>query len=67
MEVDPRVTTPEHLTALKAAGVNRISFGVQDFNEKVMEAVNRHQPYELVRDFLQAPDRYLRMIWHGAS
>lgn len=53
VEVDPRVTTPEHLTALKAAGVNRISFGVQDFNEKVMEAVNRHQPYELVRDFLQ--------------
>ncbi|MBU1097414.1 MAG: oxygen-independent coproporphyrinogen III oxidase [Bacteroidetes bacterium] len=43
-EIDPRELTRDHLVALKEAGFNRISMGVQDFNEKVQKAVNRIQP-----------------------
>lgn len=46
VEVDPRVTTKEHLKTLFELGFNRISMGIQDFNEKVQESVNRVQPYE---------------------
>jgi len=44
VEVDPRVTTPEHLRVLRQAGFNRISLGVQDFDPAVQRAVNRVQP-----------------------
>jgi oxygen-independent coproporphyrinogen-3 oxidase len=49
MEIDPRDLTPEHLPAIRKAGFNRVSFGVQDLNEKVQAAVNRVQPMELNR------------------
>jgi len=48
-EIDPRELTREHLAALKNGGFNRISMGVQDFNEKVQKAVNRIQPEDLTR------------------
>lgn len=43
-EIDPRELTRAHLEALREGGFNRISMGVQDFNPKVQEAVNRIQP-----------------------
>ncbi len=43
-EIDPRELTREHLAALRENGFNRISLGVQDFDIKVQEAVNRIQP-----------------------
>ena len=43
IEIDPRVTTPEQLTLLRALGFNRLSFGVQDFSEPVQKAIQRHQ------------------------
>jgi len=46
IEVDPRVTTTEHLDVLKEVGFNRLSMGVQDFTLEVQEAVNRVQSYE---------------------
>jgi oxygen-independent coproporphyrinogen-3 oxidase len=46
-EIDPRELTKDHLVALKDVGFNRISMGVQDFNEKVQKAVNRIQPEAL--------------------
>jgi oxygen-independent coproporphyrinogen-3 oxidase len=46
-EIDPRDLTREHLAALRSNGFNRISMGVQDFNEKVQKAVNRIQPEEI--------------------
>ena len=46
IEVDPRVTTPEHVAALREAGFNRISMGVQDFDPRVQEAIHRVQPLE---------------------
>jgi oxygen-independent coproporphyrinogen-3 oxidase len=47
MEIDPRDLLPEHLPAIRRVGFNRVSFGVQDLDERVQQAVNRVQPMEL--------------------
>jgi len=52
IEVDPRVTTVEHLETLRDLGFNRISMGVQDFTPQVQEAVHRIQPFEITRDLV---------------
>ena len=49
LEIDPRVTSGEQLTALRRLGFNRLSMGVQDFTPEVQDAVNRHQSYEQTR------------------
>ncbi|MEW5798105.1 MAG: oxygen-independent coproporphyrinogen III oxidase [Bacteroidota bacterium] len=49
VEIDPRGLTYEHMKALRESGFNRVSMGVQDFNEKVQEAVNRIQPESITR------------------
>jgi len=49
-EIDPRFFTQKHMDVLKAAGFNRISFGVQDFDPKVQEAVHRVQPYDVTKN-----------------
>jgi oxygen-independent coproporphyrinogen-3 oxidase len=54
VEVDPRVTTKEHLRILRQLGFNRISMGVQDFNPKVQEAINRVQPFEDTKALVDA-------------
>ncbi len=54
IEVDPRTVTPERLAFLRAAGFNRISFGVQDFDARVQQAVHRVQSFDSVRELLQA-------------
>jgi oxygen-independent coproporphyrinogen-3 oxidase len=51
-EVDPRLTTREHLQALRDLGCNRISLGIQDFAPAVQRAVNRLQPFALVEEFV---------------
>ncbi len=48
IEVDPRTASPERLSHLWSLGLNRISFGVQDFDAEVQQAVHRIQPYEQV-------------------
>ena len=48
VEIDPRTVKPETLTVLAELGFNRNSFGVQDFNPAVQQAVNRIQPFEMV-------------------
>lgn len=48
-EIDPRGLTKAHLEALRKNGFNRISMGVQDFNEKVQKATNRIQPEDITR------------------
>ena len=57
IEVDPRVTTAEHLQALRDCGFNRISMGVQDFNPKVQSAVNREQSFELTAELIATSRR----------
>jgi oxygen-independent coproporphyrinogen-3 oxidase len=46
IEVDPRVTTQEQLSVLRAHGLNRLSMGVQDFTPEVQEAIHRVQTVE---------------------
>ncbi|MBP2169060.1 oxygen-independent coproporphyrinogen-3 oxidase [Erwinia toletana] len=43
IEVDPREIELDVLDHLRAAGFNRLSMGVQDFNKQVQEKVNRVQ------------------------
>lgn len=49
VEVDPRNLTPAHVDAYRRLGVNRVSLGVQDFNEQTLKAIHRAQPEESVR------------------
>ena len=57
IEIDPRTVTPERLAFFRALGMNRISFGVQDFDPQVQRAVHRVQPFESVRDLMVAARR----------
>ena len=59
MEIDPRTATPETIRYYATKGINRISFGIQDFNPRVQEAVNRVQPVEHVRELLSPEIRNL--------
>src|SRR5258707_11305500 len=54
IEVDPRVTSREHLETLRKLGFSRLSMGIQDFHADVQQAVHRIQPYEMTRDLLLA-------------
>jgi oxygen-independent coproporphyrinogen III oxidase len=53
IEVDPRVTTADHIESLRRLGFNRLSMGVQDFAPEVQEAVHRIQSYEWTADLVR--------------
>ncbi len=48
-EGHPANTTNNHLQALFHLGFKRVSFGIQDFNEKVQDTINRYQTLEEVK------------------
>jgi oxygen-independent coproporphyrinogen-3 oxidase len=48
VEIDPRCLTPEKVSALRSAGFNRASLGVQDTNPDVQKTIARIQPLEEV-------------------
>lgn len=50
IEVDARITSAEMLARLRRMGFNRISLGVQDFDEQVQSHVHRVQSFEMIRD-----------------
>lgn len=52
IEIDPREIELSMLDTLKAAGFNRISVGVQDFNKEVQIAVNREQDEQFIFDLI---------------
>ena len=52
IEVDPREIELSLLDVLKEVGFNRLSFGVQDFNKEVQQAVNRVQDNDFIRALL---------------
>lgn len=54
IEVDPRTVTPQRLAHLRALGFNRLSFGVQDFDAAVQQAVHRIQPFDSVRELMDS-------------
>jgi len=63
IEIDPRGLDAGMLPQLAALGFNRISLGVQDFDENVQRAVNRLQPVEMVaRVYGQARELGFRSI-----
>lgn len=47
-EAHPNNTTEEHLKTLYKLGFKRDSFGVQDYDLKVQQTINRVQPFEKV-------------------
>ncbi|RUP09170.1 oxygen-independent coproporphyrinogen III oxidase [Hyphomicrobium sp.] len=47
VEIDPREASASLAHALKRAGVNRVSIGVQDFDHTVQTAINRLQSFEV--------------------
>ncbi|WP_300447888.1 oxygen-independent coproporphyrinogen III oxidase [Helicobacter mastomyrinus] len=49
-EVDPRFFVKAQMQVLKDNGFNRLSFGVQDFDEKVQEAIHRKQDVAIVEN-----------------
>ncbi len=54
IEVDPRTVSVERLQTLADLGFNRLSFGVQDFDPAVQEAVHRIQSTQQVFDLVHA-------------
>jgi len=54
IELDPREVNGSSISLLRKLGFNRISLGVQDFNPKVQQAVNRIQSYKETRDVILA-------------
>jgi oxygen-independent coproporphyrinogen-3 oxidase len=52
IEINPRYVDRNYIFFLKQIGFNRISFGIQDFNPQVQEAVNRVQPEALLFDVM---------------
>jgi oxygen-independent coproporphyrinogen-3 oxidase len=54
IEIDPRTVDESMIAALAAAGFNRISLGVQDFDENVQRAINRIQSREQTAEVVRA-------------
>jgi oxygen-independent coproporphyrinogen-3 oxidase len=48
-ELDPRTFAPEMADQLAALGTTRASLGVQEFDPKIQQAINRIQPFEVVQ------------------
>jgi len=57
-EIDPRHINEEQMQVMASHGFNRVSFGIQDFNEKVQVAVHRVQPYNVTKDAMDLARKY---------
>ena len=55
LEIDPRKVDKERMRYYHTQGINRISFGVQDFDLEIQKAINRVQPADLIENLL-TPD-----------
>jgi oxygen-independent coproporphyrinogen III oxidase len=53
LEVDPRVTSRDHLETLVDLGFNRLSMGVQDLTPEVQKAITRNQTYDQTADLVR--------------
>jgi oxygen-independent coproporphyrinogen III oxidase len=52
LEVDPRTVDENDMRHYLASGVSRLSFGIQDFDDRVQKAINRVQPYDMVESLI---------------
>ncbi|CAD7287786.1 Oxygen-independent coproporphyrinogen III oxidase [Campylobacter majalis] len=57
-EIDPRFLNEEQIQVLTSHGFNRISYGVQDFNDKVQTEIHRIQPYEVTKNAVDLARKY---------
>lgn len=57
-EIDPRFFNEEQMKVLKDYGFNRLSFGVQDFDDNVQSAIHRVQPFSLVNTAVDLARKY---------
>ncbi len=57
-EIDPRHINEDQMKVMASHGFNRVSFGIQDFNEKVQVAVHRVQPYNVTKDAMDLARKY---------
>ena len=57
-EIDPRHINEDQMKVMASHGFNRVSFGIQDFNEKVQIAVHRVQPYNVTKDAMDLARKY---------
>mgnify|MGYP003385412336 CR=1 FL=1 len=53
IELDPRTVTRDSIALIKGLGFNRISIGVQDFDEQVQGAINRRQEFGMIKDLTE--------------
>jgi oxygen-independent coproporphyrinogen-3 oxidase len=58
IEADPRQLNEEKIKSYIEIGINRVSLGVQDVNEKVLAAVNRPQPFSLSQRAIEQFRKY---------
>ena len=54
VEIDPNEIDGPRLDALAAAGMNRASVGVQDFDPAIQHMIGREQSYDVTRDAIDA-------------
>lgn len=52
IEIDPRSCDLKKLALLRELGFSRVSFGVQDFDAKVQQSINREQSFALVQELV---------------
>lgn len=57
-EIDPRFFNEDQMKIFVKHGFNRISFGVQDFDPKVQEAIHRIQPFDITKNAVDLARKY---------
>lgn len=57
-EIDPRFFNEDQMKVFQKHGFNRISFGVQDLDEKVQKEIHRIQPLELTKNAVELARKY---------
>jgi oxygen-independent coproporphyrinogen-3 oxidase len=57
-EIDPRHINEDQMRVMSGHGFNRVSFGLQDFNERVQVAVHRVQPYSITKNAMDLARKY---------
>lgn len=58
VELDPRTADEAYVKAMAGAGVTRASIGVQDLDDKVQQAINRIQPFEVTERVVEWLGKY---------
>ncbi|MDH5432385.1 MAG: oxygen-independent coproporphyrinogen III oxidase [Gammaproteobacteria bacterium] len=58
IEVDPRALNIEDIKTLSEMGFNRMSMGVQDFDPKVQQSINRIQSFEMTNEMVVEARKY---------